>query len=111
MSSENFFLHLCKCHEIPRVTSAFVTGASIKSIFKSHDVTAINRALWCQASLSSINHQCLQTRVFGKAKFRSIKQDLLLLSSMTKDVWPSCSALESLTAVSLGKAWHFQADI
>lgn len=79
--------------------------------YLSHDVTTINQALWCQASLSSINHQCLQTRVFGKAKFRSIKQDLLLSSSMTEDVWPSCSALESLTTVSLGKAWHFQADI
>ena len=70
-----------------------------------------NYGLWCQASLSPINHQCLQTRVFGEAKFRSIKQDLLLSSSMTEDVWPSCSPLESLTAVSLGKAWHFQADI
>lgn len=30
---------------------------------------------------------------------------------MIEDVLPSCPALESLTIVSSGKAWHFQADI
>lgn len=72
-----FFLHLCKCHENPHVTFACVIGPGINSIFKSHDVTTINQALWCQASVSSINHQYPQTRVFGKAKFRFIKRDLL----------------------------------
>ena len=72
-----FFLHLCKCHENPHVTFACIIGPGINSIFKSHDVTAINQAPWCQASVSSINHQYRQTHVFGKAKFRFIKHDLL----------------------------------
>ena len=39
---------------------------------KSHDVTTINQTPRCQASVSRINHQGLQTCVLGKAEFRCI---------------------------------------